>query len=191
MRPRPVTPLVAPLLASLLLTSLTACAPDAASPSAVPDGVSEQYTALDAEVADEGGSTTSGDWTVSYIVEAAEPWFAHEGRRDVFRPAAADETHHIEVIPRETATGRIVPDVPVTVAVVDASGDVVDEKTLNFYYSRFFHYANNFKVPDDGTYSLRVHLDEPTFFRHGEQGEEPALARGADVTFEDVELSRG
>ena len=182
-----------PLVALLPLTAvaLTGCGSEARSSESVPAGVAEQYSVLEAEVAERGGSVESGEWTVSYIVEAAEPWYAaHDGEQHFREPTSA-ETHHIEIIPTETATGRIVPDVPVTLQVVDADGKVVDEKPLQFLHSTFFHYANNFEVPEEGSYTLRATLGAPTFARHGEEGEQPPLAEGAEVEFADVELTRG
>ena len=175
--------------ALLPLTVLAACGEEASSTESVPAGVAEQYSVLAEEVAERGGSTESGDWTVSYIVEAAEPWHATHSGESHFREPAAGETHHIEIIPTESETGRIIPDVPVTLQVVDADGAVVDEKPLHFLHSTFFHYANNFEVPEEGAYTLRATLGAPTFYRHGEAGEEPALARGTEVEFEDVELT--
>ncbi|MGH3331801.1 MAG: iron transporter [Nocardioidaceae bacterium] len=182
-------------LAATPILALTACGGEgsAAEPdgSGVPSGVAEQYSTLKEEVAERGGETTSGDWTISYIVEAAEPWHESHGGHQQFREPAPGETHHIEIIPRESSTGRIVPDVPITVEVVDAEGTVVDEKELNFYYSTFFHYANNFTIPKDGKYTLRASLEAPTFLRHGEENEEPALDEGTKVTFENVDLTQG
>ena len=186
---RPALALAAtPLLALAACGGAEAGAEVHASP--VPDGVVEQYGTLDDEVTERGGRTTAGDWTVSYIVEAAEPWFEGHGQHERFREPVSGETHHIEIIPTETSTGRIVPDVPVNVQLVDEKGAVVDEQRLNFYYSAFFHYANNFSVPADGSYTLRATLGAPTFLRHGEESEQPALTEGATVTFEDVELTR-
>ena len=184
----------ATVLTLLALSPLAACGVTGSSgaeheKSAVPAGVEEQYTVLAEEVAERGGRTTSGDWDIAYIVEAAEPWFEVHHGGEKFREPTADETHHIEIIPTEKATGRIVPDVPITVQVVDADGNVVDEQTLNFYHSTFYHYANNFSVPEEGTYTLRATLGVPPFMRHGEEGEQPALSEGAELTFENVELT--
>jgi hypothetical protein len=176
------------------LAALTACGESQASDQEsfeVPDGVVKQYETLAEEVGERGGSTTSGEWTVSYIVEAAEPWFEeHAGHHQTFREPKTGETHHIEIIPTQTSTGRIVPDVPITLAIVDADGTVVEKQKLNFYYSTFFHYANNFDVPEAGNYTLRVTLGVPTFKRHGEMADGPALAEGASVEFTDVALSK-
>ena len=174
------------------MLALTACgAQSEAKTPDVPRGVVEQYTTLAAEVDERGGSQRTGDWTVSYIVEAAEPWFEKHAGSSHFREPAAGETHHIEIIPTETATGRIVPEVPVTLQVLDERGQVVDQSRLNFYYSTFFHYANNFSVPEEGTYTLRAILGRPGFLRHGEESEKPALDQGAAVSFADVQLSQG
>ncbi|MFC7501447.1 iron transporter, partial [Nocardioides sp. GCM10030258] len=59
---------------------------------------------------------------------------------------------------------------------------------LNFYYSTFFHYANNFSIPEAGSYTLRVKVEAPTFNRHGDADETPPLAEGVEVEFTDVEL---
>ena len=165
----------------------SAPAPGEASP-AVPEGVAQQYATLEREVAAEGGETRSGDWRVAYIVEPAESWFEPVGGNLRFRQPAPGETHHIEVIPIEAKSGRIVPQVPIQLEVLNATGQVVDAKPLNFYYSEFFHYANNFSVPTAGRYTLRATLAPPTFFRHGEQGEQPPLGQGTTVEFRDVEL---
>lgn len=183
------TTLVALALSPLALVA--ACGGDASSAESVPAGVTEQYATLADEVSERGGQTESGDWTVSYIVEAAEPWFEPHGDQghEKFRKPAGTETHHLEIIPTETETGRIVPEVPITLQVLDGEGTVVDEKELHFLHSTFFHYANNFEIPKEGEYTLRATLGSPTFFRHGEEGEDPALAEGTTVEFTGVELT--
>lgn len=155
----------------------------------VPRGVVQQYTTIEKEIAEAGGETRRGSWRIGYIVEAAEPWFESRDGRQVFRKPAAGETHHIEIIPMEIETGRIVPDVPIQVEVVDGSGAVVDTQKLKFYYSEFFHYANNFRVAQSGKYTLRVTLQAPRFLRHGEVGEAPSLAEGTTLEFSGVELT--
>jgi hypothetical protein len=106
----------------------------------------------------------------------------------MYRPPKPGETHHIEIIPIERSTGRIVPETPIQLEVVDSNGKVVDRKPLNFYYSEFFHYANNFEVPEPGKYTLRATIGVPTFYRHGEKSQTPPLTQGAKVTFERVPL---
>jgi hypothetical protein len=82
----------------------------------------------------------------------------------------------------------VVPEVPIHLEIVDQDGGIVDERDLNFYYAEFFHYANNFSIPEAGAYTLRATLEVPAFLRHGEEADGPALAEGAVVEFPDVQL---
>lgn len=179
------------LATPLALAALTGCNAQAAAKEdsfTVPAGVQEQYEVLAHELAEKGKTVESGEWTVNLITEAAEPWF--DGHGGHFRAPKAGETHHIEIIPTETSTGRITPEVPITLEVVDAHDKVVQKLQLNFYYSTFYHYANNFTVPEDGTYTLRATLGVPAFNRHGEESETPALVKGTTVEFTNVELTK-
>lgn len=185
--------ILATLAAPLALAALTGCGAQAQATAkddgfAVPAGVNEQYSVLATELAEKGKTVESGEWTVNLITEAAEPWFDKQGTH--FRAPEAGETHHIEIIPTETSTGRIVPNVPITLEVINGQNEVVQELALNFYYSTFYHYANNFSVPEAGTYTLRAKLGVPEFNRHGEESETPALAQGTTVEFKDVELTK-
>ncbi len=159
-----------------------------ASAAGVPQGVAAQYTQLAEEIREHGGQTESGPWRVGYIVEAAEPWFEPADGEYRFRQPSPGETHHIEVIPFEKETGRIVPEVPIRLEIVGADGQVVEAKDLNFYYSTFFHYANNFSVPEPGRYTLRATLGAPQLLRHGEQSQGAPLAQGTQVQFTNVQL---
>lgn len=177
----------------LVLAALTGCSSESSASesheASVPAGVEEQHEVLAEEVAEKGKTVESGDWTVHLITEAAEPWFEVHGRHgEMFREPRTGETDHIEIIPTETGTGRIVPDVPITVEVVDADGSAVQREELEFFHSTFFHYADNFSVPRAGDYTIRATLGVPTFNRHGEEEQAPALAAGTTVEFTDVEL---
>lgn len=162
-----------------------------AAAGAVPEGVVAEYETVNKEIAEKGGETTSGEWRVAYIIEVAEPWYTPEGDSFSFREPTPDETNHIEIIPFEASTGRIVPDVPIQLEIVDSSGNAVQTKDLNFYYAPFFHYANNFAIPAPGKYTLRATLGSPSFMRHGEKDHTPALAEGATVEFTEVEIDPG
>jgi hypothetical protein len=164
---------------------------EAVSPkvSHVPDGVRAQYEVLAEELDEKGMTTESGEWTINLITEAAEPWHVVESDgSSTFREPADGETNHIEIIPVETATGRIVPDVPVSIDVLDETGASVQKLDLNFYWSTFAHYARNFSIPKAGDYTLKVTVGVPTFPRHGDEDEAPAMSKGATVEFDDVAL---
>ena len=90
----------------------------AAAAPEVPAGVAKQYATIEEEVAAEGGDTGSGPWRIAYIVEPAEGWFEPGGGELRWRAPAKGETHHIEILPIEAETGRLVPEVPVTLEVI-------------------------------------------------------------------------
>lgn len=159
-----------------------------AQPTSVPSGVAQQYATLQEEIAAHGAEQTSGDWNIGYIVEPAEPWYEMRDGKQVFRPVAPGETHHLEIVPREASTGRVVPNTPVRLEVLDAEGKVVQAKDLQPIHGEFLHYSHNFAVPTAGTYRLRATVGAPTFLRHGHEGEAPALAEGTTVTFDNVSL---
>jgi hypothetical protein len=129
-----------PALAAAAIAALgtvTACGtgadpePAAAADSAgahdgTPEGVAKEYATMAEEIEAEGGETTQGQWRIGYIVEPAEPWFETSGGQQVKRDPAPGETHHIEILPFEASTGRLVPNTPVRLEVLDAAGAVVD-----------------------------------------------------------------
>ncbi|MEA2366222.1 MAG: hypothetical protein QOE69_1194 [Thermoleophilaceae bacterium] len=166
-------------------TTPTTTTPHAAA-SAVPEGVAAQYATLEEEIAEEGGSVESGDWRIAYIKEPAEGWFHMDQGHMVWRDPARGETAHLEVIPIERSTGRIVPDARITLEVLDEAGGRVERKQLSFYYAEFFHYAENFSIPASGEYTLRASVEAPAFRRHGDAKEGPALMEDARVEFENV-----
>lgn len=185
-----------------LVASIAACGGDEGAPpapenaskapsargSAVPAGVATQYATVEEEVKAEGGEKDSGPWRVAYIVEPAEGWFERRGDGFEWRPPAEGETHHIEILPIEAETGRLVPEVPVTLEVLDPRGERVARKRLQPYYAEFFHNAENFEIPEAGEYTLRATIEAPDLRRHGEETEAPPLAQGAEVEFERVRL---
>jgi hypothetical protein len=156
--------------------------------ASVPEGVAAQYATIEQEVAAEGGEQNVGPWRIAYIVEPEEGWFERVGGGLRWRGPARGETNHIEILPIENATGRLVPEVPVTLEVLDAEGRRVERKPLSFYHAEFFHYANNFSLPGSGRYTLKATIGAPPFRRHGEQSDSPALSEGAEVEFSDVEI---
>jgi hypothetical protein len=169
-------------------TTATTTAPVEGGASEVPAGVAQQYRTIEEEIREEGGETRSGPWRIGYIVEPAEGWFERKGERLEWRPPARGETNHIEILPIEAETGRLVPGVPITLEVLDADGDRVARKPLSFYYAEFFHYAENFALPGPGRYTLRATIGVPPFRRHGEEAEGARLAEAATVDFKSVDI---
>lgn len=77
-----------------------------------------------------------------------------------------------------------------TLEVLDEQGERVDEKRLSPYYAEFFHYADNFSLPEAGEYALRARVEAPNLRLHGEESEGPPLSEGVEVEFDGVRSSR-
>jgi uncharacterized protein involved in high-affinity Fe2+ transport len=53
-----------------------------------------------------------------------------------------------------------------------------------------YHYGRNWKVPTDGEYTLKVHIDPPTFMRHDEING-CRFTKPVDTEFTGVKVERG
>jgi Fe2+ transport protein len=152
-------------------------------------GVLDSYGTAQAEIDGEGGEQEVGDYRVGYIVEPAEPWWEGDPGNLTLRKPAAGETNHIEILPFEARTGLLIPYMEGTLTVLDESGEEVDRKPLQFYRGEFYHYANNFSLPQSGPYTLRAEMQPPTFLRHEtEVREGRVLTQPISVEFENVEI---
>ena len=148
------------------------------------------YGVAQSEIDSEGGEQKVGEYRVGYIVEPAEGWWGGAPENLAFREPAAGETNHIEILPFEAETGLLVPGAEITLSVLDEAGEVVESKPLEFYRGEFYHYANNFSLPESGTYTLRAEIAPPTFLRHGtEDGEGRVLTEPVVVEFDNVEIN--
>jgi hypothetical protein len=154
-------------------------------------GVIDSYGTAQAEIdGEEGGEQEVGDYRVGYIVEPAEGWWEGDPGNLTFREPAPGETNHIEILPFEARTGLLIPYIEGTLAVLNEAGQEVESKPLEFYRGEFYHYANNFSLPQSGTYTLRAEMEPPTFLRHEtEVREGRVLTESFVVEFENVDIS--
>lgn len=118
------------------------------------------------EEADDGGETHAGDFLVGYAVESAEGMYRpRDGKLEWQDPT--DENCHIEIAVRDAGDGRFIPALNVRLTVLDSEGTEVGTHEQPFlWHPWLYHYGRNWKVPGDGTYTFRVHIDPPTFARH-------------------------
>ena len=153
-------------------------------------GVTASYGTAQEEIDAEGGEQEIGDYRVGYIVEPAEPWWEGDPGNLTFREPAPGETNHIEILPFEAETGLLIPYMEGTLTVLNEVGEEVDSQPLQFYRGEFYHYANNFSLPESDTYKLRAEMQPPTFLRHEtEDREGRVLSEPLVVEFENVEIS--
>ncbi len=110
---------------------------------------------------------------------------------------------HVEVAPRDAANGNFLPGLRVIAELIGPDGPVPpprDEPDPGaprepgqvpfMWHSWLFHYGENWRVPGDGTYRLRVHVDAPTARRYG-RASGARLGRPVDVTFDGVTIKAG
>lgn len=152
-------------------------------------GVVDSYGVAQAEIEAEGGEVEAGEYRVGYIVEPAEGWWEGDPPNLEWREPAAGETNHIEILPYDAETGLFVPYMDVELTVLDENGEEIENKPLFPYYAEFYHYADNFSLPESGTYTLRAELGPPDFRRHGdENGEGRVYENRVIAEFEEVEI---
>lgn len=160
-----------------------------ASSGADLEGVTDSYALARAEIEEAGGEKMVGGYRVGYIVESAEGWWEGNPEKLEWRGPTAGETNHIEILPFDPETGLLVPEAEIRLTIRDEEGELVTSKPLNFYYSEFYHYANNFTIPESGEYTLEAEISPPTFERHGEKsGEGKVFTKPVTARFQTVEI---
>lgn len=152
-------------------------------------GVVDSYALAHEEIEEAGGEKEVGEYRVGYIVEAAEGWWEGDPENLEWRAPTSSETNHIEILPFDAETGLLVPGVEIDLTIRDEEGELVTSKPLDLYYSEFYHYANNFTLPESGEYTLVAEISPPTFERHGsEEGEGKVFTEPVIVEFVNVEI---
>lgn len=143
------------------------------------------------EVAHTGDVKEAGDFKVAFAQEEAEGMyhFREEGALEWVEPD--DENCHLEVAVADIDDGRFVPELDVEATLVPEDGDEIGPVEVPYvWHPGLHHYGINLEVPGDGTYTVRVHVEPPTFPRHDETNGD-RYADSLDVEFEDVDLETG
>ena len=148
--------------------------------------------ALDSMVSKEahGSEMRAGEYLVGYAVEEAEGMY-HWMDGKLHWQDPQDENVHIEITVRDGADGRFIPGLNVIVTVIDDKGRAIGIYQQPFlWHPWLFHYGRNWKIPRDGIYTLRVHIEPPDFMRHDKKNglrfREPV-----EVEFSNVKLETG
>ncbi len=137
-----------------------------------------------------GAEKHSGDYIVGYAVEKAEGMYMlHEGQLQWKEPT--NENAHLEIVVRDAADGRFIPGLKVQATLVDRNGQEVGTHPQNFiWHPWLFHYGRNWRIPEDGVYTIRVHIDPPDFGRH-DKVNGMRYAEPVDIEFPNVHLETG
>ena len=81
----------------------------------------------------------------------------------------SDENLHVEIAVLDASDERFVPGLKVTGTLIDPDGNEVGTHEHELlWHPMIYHYGRNWRVPADGEYTLKVHIDPPTFMRHDE-----------------------
>lgn len=142
------------------------------------------------EVADTGGIQQVGEYLVGYAIEEAEGMYQLiDGELVWHNPG--DTNAHVEVAVCDAADGRFIPGLEVSATLVSPSGQELGPFSQELvWHPMLYHYARNWSLPEDGEYTLRVHVEPPTFMRHDEINGRRFTAP-VDVEFTGVPIHRG
>lgn len=142
------------------------------------------------EEADDGGEAHAGDFLVGYAVESAEGMYQPRGGTLEWQEPG-EENCHIEIAVRDAADGRFIPGLTVRLTVLDEQGNEIGTHAQPFlWHPWLFHYGRNWKVPGEGTYTFRVHVDPPDFARHDKKNGLRYQER-VEVEFRGVKIKTG
>jgi hypothetical protein len=152
-------------------------------------GMVDSYAVAHEEIEEEGGEEETGPYRVSYIVELVEGWREGDPEDPEWRDPSPEETHNLEILPFDRESGLLIPEMEGRLTVVEVAGEG-DNQPVRLYHAELYHYANNFSVPEDGTYTLKAELQPPDFNRHGdEDGGGGVFTEAVTVMFENVEIT--
>ena len=142
------------------------------------------------EVADDGGEQQAGEYLIGYAIEEAEGMYAmQDGELAWQNPGSANA--HVEITVRDAADGRFVPGLDVRATLITPDGEELGPFPQELvWHPMLYHYARNWELPQDGSYTLRVHVEPPTFMRHDEVNGRRFTAP-ATAEFTGVSISRG
>lgn len=140
--------------------------------------------------ADSGGEKKAGNYVVAYAVENAEGMYKlKDGELKWQKPGKKNS--HIEISVRDGADDRFIPQLDVTVTVLDESGKEIGSHKQEFlWHPWLFHYGRNWELPGDGKYTLKVDIKAPKFMRHDKKNG-LRFAEDVQVVFENVKIKTG
>lgn len=155
------------------------------------DALQEALAAMDEESESGVLVQRAGDYEIGIAVEEAEGMWTRADGGQLEWQNPADENAHVEVCVRDGADGRFVPELDVTVTLVDPDGHEVGTHRQPFlWHPWLYHYGRNWAVPREGEYTIRVRVEPPRFMRHDHENGR-RYAEPVEVRFDDVAIETG
>jgi hypothetical protein len=137
-----------------------------------------------------GKPQQAGDYLVNYAVEKAEGLY-HLVNGQLEWQEPQENNAHLEVMVRDAGDGRFIPGLTVIATLYEADGKEIDNRQLPFlWHPWLYHYGQNFKVPGDGEYSLKVRIEVPDFPRHDKENGKRYL-EPVEIEFKNVKIKTG
>lgn len=137
-----------------------------------------------------GGVRTVGDYLVGYAIEEAEGLYSLDEGRLTWREPE-DENVHVEIVVCDAADGRFIPGLDVSATLTAADGTEIGTHRHGLvWHPMLYHYARNWTLPSEGSYTLQVAFEPPTFHRHDEVNG-CRFTEPCRVTFEGVRIETG
>ncbi len=137
-----------------------------------------------------GAETASGEYKIVYTVEPAEGMYHLIGESLVWHNPDFGNVH-IGIIVCDAEDGRFIPGLTVYVTLIDPEGHILGDHMHTFmWHPWLYHYGLNWKVPQEGDYTMQVRVLPPDFMRHdkvnGYRYTEPA-----EVEFTNIHITPG
>ena len=149
------------------------------------DALSASITALWQQSAS-GEEKSDGNYFVAYALEAAPSATLARLRRKRAPEFRGDENARLDVLVRDSRTGRLIPFLAPR-ASLETAGELNDQGAATPMRHTWFHfYARTLRLQPKASYRLRITLEAPDFRRWGRQSERFALP--AEAVFENVSL---
>lgn len=130
-----------------------------------------------AEQVHDSGQQRVGDYVIDYFVEEAVGMYHRlEGALQWHGPQG-DENVHLGLVVREATDGRFLPDLEVYATLLDSARNELGTYQQPFlWHPWLYRYGRNWRVPEDGEYTLGVRIEPPEF---------PRMDRAFGVLFPD------
>jgi hypothetical protein len=138
-----------------------------------------------------GGKTQQGPYIIGWATEKAEGTYRMKDGELEWTPPEEGRNAHIEITVQDAADERFLPYMQVQATLVDPDGNEVGSHQQEFFWHPWlWHYARNWELPGDGTYTLTVRIEAPDFPRHDKKNGK-RYAEPVEVTFNDVDIKAG
>jgi uncharacterized protein involved in high-affinity Fe2+ transport len=140
-------------------------------------------------VADDGQEKQVGPYLIGYAIEEAEGMYKPDENGELVWQEPEEENIHVEISVRDAADGRFIPHLTVHARLIDGRKNIVGMHQQPFVWHPWvYHYGRNWKIEQEGDYTLEVEIKAPDFPRHDEKNGN-RYAKDVSAAFSPVKIS--